>query len=138
MTREEIIQAISDDKMMPFIQPEQLAQIVEFVINNYRPSLPFDLDEAAEEFASNAWLHGGVWHEAQRQTFKAGAEWMAGQGISMPAHIFMPSGIKSVYDYSKGEYPAAVHLDGGGSLILEKRLQNFNHNEEVIVQIRKK
>ena len=36
MTREEIIQAISDDKMMPFIQPEQLAQIVEFVIKNYR------------------------------------------------------------------------------------------------------
>lgn len=70
--------------------------------------------------------------------FKAGAEWMAGQGINLPAHIFMPSGIKSVYNLSKGEYPAAVHLDGGGSLVLEKRLQNFNHNEEVIVQIRKK
>lgn len=45
MTKEEIIQAISDDKMMPFIQPEQLAQIVEFVINNYRPSLPSDADD---------------------------------------------------------------------------------------------
>ena len=49
-------------------------------IDEFKSSLPSDLDEAAEEFASNAWLHGGVWHEAQRQTFKAGAEWMAGQG----------------------------------------------------------
>ena len=50
MTQEEIIQAISDDKMAPFIQPEQLAQIVAFVIENYRPSLLSNLDEAAEEF----------------------------------------------------------------------------------------
>lgn len=47
MTQEEIIEVISDDKMMPFIQPEPLVQIVEFVINNYRPSIPYDLDEAA-------------------------------------------------------------------------------------------
>jgi len=32
MKREEIIQAIAEDKMMPFIQPGQLAQIVDFVI----------------------------------------------------------------------------------------------------------
>lgn len=38
MTKEEIIQAISDDDMMPFIQPDQLANIVNFVINNYNPS----------------------------------------------------------------------------------------------------
>ena len=51
MTREEIIQAISNDKMMPFIQPEQLAQIVAFVIENYRPSLPSNLDEAVENIS---------------------------------------------------------------------------------------
>ena len=39
MTQEEIIQAISDDKTMPFIQPEQLAEIVDFVIKNYNPFL---------------------------------------------------------------------------------------------------
>lgn len=38
MTKEEIIQAILDDEMMPFIQPDQLANIVNFVINNYNPS----------------------------------------------------------------------------------------------------
>lgn len=31
MTREEIINALQDDKMMPFIQPDQLANIVDFV-----------------------------------------------------------------------------------------------------------
>ena len=36
MKREEIIQAIAEDKLMPFIQPEQLAQIVDFVIKNYQ------------------------------------------------------------------------------------------------------
>lgn len=40
MTKEEIIQAIVDDKTMPFIQPEQLSGIVDFVIKNYKPSLP--------------------------------------------------------------------------------------------------
>lgn len=105
--------------------------------------LPSNLDEAKEigwgayynsdKFPSNPCAQNGY-----KTGFKAGAEWMAGQGINLPAHIFIPSGFKSVYDYSKGEYPAAVHLDCGGSLILEKRLQNFNHNEEVIVQIRKK
>lgn len=38
MTKEEIIQELSEDKMIPFIQPEQLAEIVNFVINNYNPS----------------------------------------------------------------------------------------------------
>ena len=40
MKREEIIQAIAEDKMMPFIQPGQLAQIVDFVIENYQQPMP--------------------------------------------------------------------------------------------------
>jgi hypothetical protein len=40
MTREEIIEVISEDKMIPFIQSEQLAGIVDFVIKNYKPFLP--------------------------------------------------------------------------------------------------
>jgi hypothetical protein len=43
-----------------------------------------------------------------------------------------------VYDSSKGEYPAAIHPDCGGSLVLERYLKDFKHNEEVIMQIRKK
>ena len=52
MTQEEMIQAISDDKTMPFIQPEQLAEIVDFVIKNYNPfldSLPEQPVEGLEE-----------------------------------------------------------------------------------------
>lgn len=87
MNKEEILEAIQDDKMMPFIQPEQLAGIVDFVIKNYRPSLPSNLDEAAEEWCKTN--NKGVALSADkkshylaegRDAFKAGAEWMAGQG----------------------------------------------------------
>ena len=80
MTREEIIQAISDDKMMPFIQPDQLAEIVEFVIKNYKPSLPSDLDEAAEKYTNDSLNNlGAILRVNVSNAFKAGAEWMAGQ-----------------------------------------------------------
>lgn len=51
MTREEIINVLQDDKMMPFIQPDQLARIVDFVSENYKPSLPEGLEEAARLYA---------------------------------------------------------------------------------------
>lgn len=44
------------------------------------PSLPSNLDEAAEKCAEDTWLAGENWGDAARRTFKAGAEWMAGQG----------------------------------------------------------
>lgn len=84
MNKEEILEAIQDDKMMPFIQPEQLSQIVAFVINNYQPSLPADLDEAAElDFTRRMETHifGMDFHKPDMiSAFKAGAEWLAGQG----------------------------------------------------------
>lgn len=58
MTQEEIIQAISDDKTMPFIQPEQLAGIVDFVIKNYnsfldtlpkQPVKPLTIEDVVEQ-----------------------------------------------------------------------------------------
>lgn len=87
MTQEEIIQAISDDKMMPFIQPEQLAEIVDFVIKNYNPSIPSSLDEAAEEYARDwYWRKYASIPNACRGCYahivgavRFGAEWMAGQ-----------------------------------------------------------
>lgn len=83
MTKEELIQAISDDKMMPFIQPEQLAGIVDFVIKNYKPSLPSNLDEAADAYSENILANGEDMFDAIADGFRAGAEWMAGQGVSM-------------------------------------------------------
>lgn len=80
MTKEEIVQAISDDKTIPFIQPKQLAQIVAFVVENYRPSLPSNLDEAAEEVMKWIGSEDGTYpgYEVKRgvkMAFKAGAEW---------------------------------------------------------------
>ena len=85
MTQEEIIQAITDDKMMPFIQPEHLSEIVDFVIKNYKPSLPSNLDEAANNYGIDIRLgYPRVMDETDKyiyNAFKAGAEWMAGQGV---------------------------------------------------------
>ncbi len=92
MTREEIIEAISDDKMMPFIQTDQLANIVDFVIKNYHPSLPSNSDEAAEEYA-----YRGI-PDIMKPTFKpladevakyfkAGVEWVFEQGVKLHGRI---------------------------------------------------
>lgn len=100
MTREEILNAIADDKMMPFIQPDQLAEIVDFVIKNYKPSLPYDLDKAAEEFAYNNWEDNdyhtgaseGLPFDAIGHTekcFRAGVGWLAGQGVTKEVVIGM-------------------------------------------------
>ena len=134
MTREEILQAISDDKMMPYIQPEQLVQIVAFVINNYRPSLPSDLDEAAEECVKTTSVK--VWGKIDPKKdlkgymaranygtglldgFKAGAEWMAGQGASFNTKV--------------GWIDGPTILDWPDNI-----LDKFEMGDEVIVQIRK-
>ena len=50
MTREEIIEAIQNDDMMPFLQDWQARDIVDFVLKNIQPSLPDGLEEAAEEY----------------------------------------------------------------------------------------
>lgn len=142
MTQEEIIQAISDDKMMPFIQPEQLVQIVEFVINNYRPSLPSDLEEAAiPELEMDEWMKYGPhtnypWcsvPDAIKITAEhffalgkqAGAEWMAGQGIYADAKICKLAGRAWVTPINEKRFQCDVY-------------DNFTVDDKVIVQIRKK
>ena len=120
MTREEIIEAISDDKTMPFIQLDQLSEIVNFVIKNYKPSLPSDLDEAAEEYApdfSNGFASKAA-VDAIRDAFKAGAEWMARQGHT----------VDGTFHHSCG-YPSVIEL--------KTYLRDYE-GADVIVQIRKK
>ena len=110
MTREEILEAIADDKTMPFIQPEQLAEIVDFVIKNYKPSLPSDLDKAAHSYAwekqehhidfdGDEYLDYGPRYDA----FKAGAEWMAGQDKEKIEQAFF-SGYNECEDRMKKEF----------------------------------
>lgn len=169
MTREEILNAIADDKTLPFIQPSQLAGIVDFVIKNYVPSIP-GVGEAAENYAHSLgydknedkaeiaaakedFIAGVEWRDAQipklpnnvdeaafsyendlwesgfkecgyspqevSDAFKAGVEWLAGQGISMPGKV--------------GIYGIDVE-----KITEELRDAGFRLGEEVILQIRKK
>ena len=76
MTKEEAIKVI---RHMAYLS----AHVVENGVEAYeyieellsKPSLPSNLDEAAEEYAyKTQWDHG-----VRFDAFKAGAEWMAGQ-----------------------------------------------------------
>ena len=97
---------------------QHLACIIE------QPSLPSNLDEAAEEYADSMGLKG---FDKVRtiSDFKAGAEWMAGQGIYADAEVC-----------KLAEHAWVTPID-------EKQLRrdlydNFVAGDEVIVQIRKK
>lgn len=146
MTREEARLILQENVgILSFILSRRISKAIKVAIEVLsQPSLPSNLDEAAEEYAdynSQRWHEDGdVYYDHSKimDAFKAGAEWITSQGVCIPAHIFMPCEIKDVYDSSKGEYPAAIHPDCGGSLVLERYLKDFKHNEEVIMQIRKK
>lgn len=130
MTKEEIIQAISDDKMMPFIQPEQLAQIVEFVIKNYQPSLPSNLDEAAERYGTEKHPMSTIGANESAYDFKAGAKWMAVQGATCNGEIRMDfSDPDDFYarrlsaDYWSELGPALIKVEPGDVLIQIRKKQ---------------
>lgn len=134
MTKEEIIEAIADDDMMPFIQPEQLAGIVDFVIKNYKSSLPSNLDEAAGKIAWDiAPMYPDIsWDncfEKIKKGIKAGAEWMAGQGITLEgkASRKYENGLAGFVSWVLFDQQKAAHL-----------LINQGEEADVIINIRKK
>lgn len=123
MTKEEIVEAIANNKMLPYINPDFLPGIVDFVLDNSQPSLPSNLDEAAEEWCKRN--NKGIALCADKKShylvdgidaFKAGAEWNAGQGetheLTVESPVIGPPMIC-----------CPVHADNG---------------DKVIVQIRKK
>lgn len=81
MTREEIVEAIQNDNMMPFLQDWEARDVVDFVLKNTRQELPEGLEEAAEK-ASKTWRRNEDGSESKElfpQTFIrgfiAGAKW---------------------------------------------------------------
>lgn len=82
------------------------------------PFLPSDINEAAEEqypdFSNDITSKAAV--DSMRDAFKAGAEWMAGQGVILNL---------SIDELSCGAYNACVQ-------------QGLTSEDDVIVQIRKK
>lgn len=91
--------------------------------NLSQPSLPSDLDEAANNYGVDIRLgYPRVMDETDKyiyNAFKAGAEWDAGQGVSMLGKV--------------GIYGVDVE-----SITKELREAGFNIGEEIILQIRKK
>ena len=119
--------------MMPYIQPEQLANIVDFVSENCKPSLPEGLEEAAEEQArSFGYMSEDYEYKENVESFKAGAKWMAEQGVSVEK-------IVGQLEHSIAGHPSFLH----GFEVSELDAPFFNSKEvgygdKVIVQIRKK
>lgn len=114
-------------------------------IDEFQPSLPSNLDEAAEKYANNNYLAPDFMLEnlmgeydseideykfCTAEAFKAGAEWMAGRGVSFKVNV---------EEVPQGHWYAGLHL-GGCAEEEENALKSINakDGEEVIVQIRKK
>lgn len=88
--------------------------------NLSQPSLPSNLDEAAEKWKEEHFRreYYQIPKDAMSRSFKAGAEWMAGQGIT----------VGGTFHHSCG-YPSVIELN--------TYLRDYE-GKEVIVQIRKK
>lgn len=80
------------------------------------PSLPSNIDEAAEEYSENILANGEDMFDAIADGFRAGAEWMAGQGETLNLPID---------ELSCGAYISCVE-------------QGLTSDDDVIIQVRKK
>lgn len=87
-----------------------------------QPSLPSDLDEAAEAHRRKVYCGDLEMCRFVREVFKAGAEWMAGQGVISEGKVFTSA------------LTSYVKTPGIEKLLKEA----FPKDTEVIVQIRKK
>lgn len=110
-----------------------LRSVLESAIKFLEPSLPSDLDEAAEEYA-----YRGI-PDIMKSTFKpladevakyfkAGAEWMAGQGETVEG-VFK-AGDPGYPDIRMGEQYSIEHI--------LRKPGGIEPGDEVVVQIRKK
>ena len=124
MTKEEALKILRKDSLsnlVGYYSSEELQEVIDIVVS--RPSLPSNLDEAANNYGVDIRLgYPRVMDETDKyiyNAFKAGAEWMAGQGVSMLGRV--------------GIYGVEVE-----SITKELREAGFDLGEEIILQIRKK
>ena len=117
---------------------EAIADVKLIIEGIKEPSLPANLNEAAEEYGKENTIlpdnyNDGDLPDYQRWTadaFKAGAKWMAGQGETIEGKIEM--------DFSDPDNIYARHLSIDYYKELGPALMKFNPEDEVIVNIRKK
>lgn len=132
MTKEDVIEIL--ERFVLGAKPCSQREIVDACASAYRmlkeqPSLPSDLDEAADHYEQTkatelACKYGWGEDAIKKQCFIAGAEWMAGQGINAEGEVC-----------KLAERAWVTPID-------EKQLQcdlydNFVAGDKVIVQIRK-
>lgn len=124
MTREDVIEIF--ERFVIGSKPCSQREIVDACASAYRmlkeqPSLPSDLNEAAEKnFETMEVLeHENIFEETHRKIFKAGAEWMARQGFISEGIINQTSGEDTIIE-------------------LNEHIGYLEDCEEVIVNIRKK
>ena len=90
-----------------------------------QPSLPSNIDEAAEEYSENILANNEDLQDAIEDAFKEGAKWMAEQGVSVDGKVVMD--FSEPYDIINRRLIAKL---GDALLKVEPG--------EVIIQIRKK
>lgn len=133
MTKEDVIEIL--ERFVIGAKPCSQREIVYACASAYRmlkeqPSVPSNLDEAADTFnredAARMWDYEGKTEgEIVEAAFKAGAEWMAGQGVSVDGKVIMD--FSEPYDIINRRLIAKL-----GDALLEIE------PGEVVVQIRKK
>lgn len=126
MTKEEAIQII--DSLDPAVMikttasNKQIREAIDMAVKALsKPPFPSVLNEAAEEYAENILAGGEDMFDAIADGFKAGAEWMAKQGVTTEQIV--------------GRTP----LNGpNGITVFLYDFDGFEAGDKVVVQIRKK
>lgn len=121
-------------------------QIIRSIIDSLQeeqPSLPSNLDEAAEKYAIRGFSSNAdpyeetIAYQADKDAFKAGAEWMAGQGVmdSIEGTV-----CGRVYDHINIRYTddVGITLKPRNISHIPVDVNKYKIGDKVIVQIRKK
>ena len=146
MTREEAIkvlsESINDCSKVPL---DKIVEAVHLSIEALsQPSLPSNLDEAAHSYAwekqehhidfdGDEYLDYGPRYDA----FKAGAEWMAGQGVTVECGVRVYPTLDGVAHRWVSLYKNGINIDLLKDIPRLKSL-GFKDDDDAIVQIRKK
>ena len=121
MTKEEAIDYLDNyRKLYAELAPERFLEALDTLLSESQ--LPSNMDEAAEKnFETMEVLeHENIFEETHNKIFKAGAEWMAGQGVSTVAIANQEDGISEE-----------------GMKLMENYLESLPSKTEVVLQIRK-
>lgn len=94
------------------------SEIIDIItsLQQEQPSLPSNIDEAAEKYSENILANNEDLQDAIEDAFKEGAKWMARQGVTLNL---------SIDELSCGAYNSCVE-------------QGLTSEDDVIIQIRKK